>query len=158
MEKKYKIRAKTFIAYIVLQALLSILLLVISSTEGVSHSAYSLPISQSLVSCGPCVLIGLVNIFLLFAYAEKNRKILMITGLTLSLVSLCYYAVWFVLIFVRNMNAMMLRISRASASIDDYVLLISYFGFTIAIIMSTLICYFLFHAYIVKNETLDSID
>lgn len=75
MEKFFKIRFIAFIAYIALQILLLVFILIISISEAVRDSG-SLSFLQGLVSCGPCVLFGLINAFFANYACKKEKEII----------------------------------------------------------------------------------
>ena len=159
MEKFFKIRFIAFIVYIALQILLFLFILIISISEAVRDSG-SLSFLQGLVSCGPSVLFGLINAFLLIMHARKKKKLLMVIALVVAIISVLYYLAWFIPVISRNMSAIILRINgdaTSSATVYDYFLIVSHFGFVITMVLSTLICGFLYFAYYKKNKTSDFI-
>lgn len=156
MEKIFKIRFVAFKVYSVLQILLFSFVLIISISEVVRYNG-SLSFPQDLVSCGPSVLFGFINAFLLIMHARKKNKLLMVIVLMVGIISILYYLAWFIMVISRNMGAIILRINgdaSSSATIYDYFYIVSHFGFVITLVLSTLLCGFLCFAYCKKNKTL----
>lgn len=145
MNNKCKVCYIAFISYIVLQIVLLLLTFIICISETVRDSG-SLPFLLGLVSCGPCILIGLINVFLLTANARLKKKLLVVIAMAMTTISILYYLTWFFPVISRNIDAIVLRINgdaTTSATISDYFLIVSHLSFIVAMILSTLLCGFL---------------